>query len=235
VAIPRSTPEGAPGRLISSERFALAATDPQATGRSTPEGATAGEPAMEFAHHARFEKPLNLAGGAAHWLSVRAHLKDPEGDNWRWQDAGASGGVSYSMPLETGAWVSVEARNSANGLDDHLTKPGPDRLCTFLRHSGPGYVANALRQLGWLDCQSIIKVRFEDLVDGTPDAAARILDACGLDGQTLADSVLSTALNTKNRTSSGNLSVWQQYWSPAAEELFESIGAKALNSALGYE
>lgn len=113
VSIHRSTPEGAPGRLIHSERFALAATDPQPTGRSTPAGATPGEPAMEHAHLARFDKPLNLAGGAVHWLSVRAHLKDPEGDNWRWQDAGASGGVSYSMPLETGAWVSVEARNSA--------------------------------------------------------------------------------------------------------------------------
>ena len=115
VGILESTPEGAPGRLIHSERFATVETNPVPTGRRGSGVAPAVSTAQEFVHEIRFDQPVNLGAEATYWLSVRAARIDPDGDNWQWQDGTLANGVSYSMALadEAGTWVRIVDTDSA--------------------------------------------------------------------------------------------------------------------------
>jgi len=114
VAIYKAAPEGRPGGLIHSERFATVETNPTPTGRRGSGVAPAATTAQEFVHRIRFEQPINLAQGATYWLGVRAHRIDPEGDNWQWQDGVTADGVSYGMALERDeGWVRIVDTDSA--------------------------------------------------------------------------------------------------------------------------
>lgn len=128
------------------------------------------------------------------------------------------------------------AREAANDPDIAPDRPDPDRFVTHLRQHGRAYVDSATKQMGWITDRSVTLIlRFEDLVRDEGDAVAHLLDACGLDGPGRAAEVRAEALGSRTRTFSGRKSVWQEYWSPEAETLFQSSGAPALNAAMGYD
>lgn len=125
----------------------------------------------------------------------------------------------------------MEARNRKNGKAPD-ERPDRQRFADYMRRSAKGWLHNAHLQLGWLDEDSVVPVRFEDLERQMPQPLVRMLRECGYAGD--PDLAHARAHGARTRTYSGRVSAWADYWSDEAAAVFAKLGGPALNARLGY-
>jgi hypothetical protein len=115
-----------------------------------------------------------------------------------------------------------------------------ERLVVFLREAGAVFFGVCRAMQPWFAEPGAFGVRFETLHgDDGPDAQARLCEelAVILDhpnpSSTPAD-LLPGLTTTPTLTSSGARTRRDEYWSAAAEELFQGLGGGELNAFFGY-
>ena len=104
-----------PGDALYTERFDLADTGANATGR-------VGNGVNEYTHTASLASAFEAQAGTQYWVVIAAELTDSAGDGWLWADAQTGDGTSASLRYSTGRWSSTAPYDSAFEL---ITVPAP--------------------------------------------------------------------------------------------------------------